>query len=307
MKFALSTRWNAQRHANGEDLVDEILDMGFDALELGYNLRRDLVPGIHNKLNDHAVVVNSVHNYCPVPLSAPRGHPELWTLADHDQRIRRNAVEHTRRTIEFAAEVDAKIVVMHSGNVKMQRFTERLVHLYENDGPYSAAYEKLKMKMQIKRERKVKKQLGYLYRGLELLLPALEATGVCLAIENLPTWESIPTEVELEQLLKTFNHPLLGYWHDTGHAQVRENLGLINHERWLERLQPWLKGMHVHDVAPPACDHLMPPRGKLDFTRLTRFAKLDILRVLEPHHRESREEVELGLKLLKEKWNNKTG
>jgi cytochrome c len=47
--------------------------------------------------------------------------------------------------------------------------------------------------------------------------------------------------------------------------------GFINQERWLERLQPHLIGMHLHDVEPPAKDHLMPPRGRINFARLKRF------------------------------------
>ena len=35
-----------------------------------------------------AVRVVSVHNFCPVPIGAPRGHPELFTFADPDDRVR---------------------------------------------------------------------------------------------------------------------------------------------------------------------------------------------------------------------------
>jgi hypothetical protein len=35
MIIALSTRWNASRHASGESMADEILEAGFDHVELG--------------------------------------------------------------------------------------------------------------------------------------------------------------------------------------------------------------------------------------------------------------------------------
>ena len=44
MRFNLSTRWNAHRHTDGEAMLTEILDLGFDGAELGYNLTRDLLP-----------------------------------------------------------------------------------------------------------------------------------------------------------------------------------------------------------------------------------------------------------------------
>lgn len=290
------------RHTDGEAMIQEILDLGFDRIELGYDLRQDLVPGVRKAAEEMPGLIESLHNFCPVPLGVPRGHPELWTLADPDPRARRNAIEYTSRTIRFAAELGANVVVMHSGNIKMRRYTPRLVALHENGKQFSKRYEKTKMKMQIVREKKGGKQLDYLYEGLERLLPVLSEYNIRLGIENLPTWEAVPTEIELEKLLNHFDSTHLGYWHDMGHAQVRQNLGLINHLRWLERLQHRLLGMHIHDVAPPFYDHLMPPKGEIDFTPLKNFGNLPVLRVFEPSPREPREDVERALKLVREAW-----
>jgi len=285
-------------------MIEEILDLGFNRVELGYDLRMDLVPGVQAMVANGSIHVDTLHNFCPVPMGAPKGHPEIYTPSDPDRRIRESAVEHTGRTIRFAAEIGAKAVVMHAGNVDMPRMTDRLVALYQAGKMYSPAYEKTKLKLQIKREKKVKKQLTYLYASLEQLLPVLEECRIRLAIENLPTWEAIPTEVEIETLLKHFNSDYLGYWHDIGHAQVRENLGMINHERWLERLQPWLVGMHIHDVQPPVFDHLSPPAGKFDFERIKRFAILDIFRVFEPSSMEPSDAVAHSKIFIEKIWNN---
>ncbi len=302
MNFALSTRWNAQRHADGGDMIREILDMGFDRIELGYDLRQELVPGVRAMAEQKPGLIETVHNFCPVPIGILRGHPELWTLADRRPEIRRMAINHTRQTIRFASEVGASAVVLHAGNVKMRRYTSRLIQLLEDGNPRANKYERLKMKLQIKRERKAKKQLDALYDGLSQLLPVLEETHMRLGIENLPSWESFPTEVEMLQLLETFKSPGLGYWHDIGHGQVRQNLGFINSERWLERLQPWLVGMHIHDVAPPAFDHLAPPRGKVDFSILKPFGRLNVFRVFEPAPSETRQDVMSALQHIKNCW-----
>ena len=126
--------------------------------------------------------------------------------------------------------------------------------------------------------------------------------GVLLCIENLPTWESIPTELELDQLLSAYAGRGLRYWHDIGHAQIRQNLGFINAERWLEKLRPHLAGMHVHDVAPPASDHVMPPRGQVDFARIKTVGASDIVRVIEPSQRTPAEEIKEALAYLQETW-----
>ena len=233
MIFALTTRWNAGRHARGEDMIEEILDMGFTHVELGYDTRIDLVPGVRHMIEQGAVQVNSVHNFCPVPMGAPRGHPEIFTFASADRRVRELAVTHTAQTIRFAAEIGARVVVTHCGNIDMPRYTEQLVALAEANEQYSPRYEKLKLKLQVTRDKKARKQLPYLYEALEQLLPVLQENNIRLAMENLPTWEAVPTEVELETLLQHMQTPHVGYWHDMGHGQIRENVGLINHERWL--------------------------------------------------------------------------
>jgi sugar phosphate isomerase/epimerase len=302
MIFALSTHWNASRHTSGETMIDEIVALGFQHVELGYDLRLDLVPGVKAKVAEGAIKVLSLHNYCPVPVGAPRGHPELFTMASPDPRDRQSAVQHTERTIRFAVEVGAKNVVTHAGNVEMDHISRELFDLTVAGQQFGPVYERLRLKQQDQRDKRVKKQLQYLDQSIDALMPVLEETGVRLCFENLPTWESIPTELELEQLLQRRNTPRLGYWHDIGHGQIRENMGFVNQERWLERLQPWLAGMHVHDVAPPATDHVMPPLGHINFPRFQRFGALDIVRVIEPSQRTPAEEISAALKFLTETW-----
>ena len=120
----------------------------------------------------------------------------------------------------------------------------------------------------------------------------------------MPTWEAIPTELECIQLIKEFGHDHLCYWHDIGHAQIRENLGFINHINSLSDLSGMLGGMHIHDVLPPVTDHLMPPTGSVDFRRLKKFACLNIIRVLEPSSRLMSEEINQGMNIIREQWEN---
>jgi sugar phosphate isomerase/epimerase len=304
MQFALTTHWNAGRHTSGEALVEEILDLGITELELGYDLRLDLVPGVKKMVAQGAVTVGSLHNFCPVPIAAVKGHPEVFTFTDPDPRMRANAVEHTERTIRFAAEVGARSVVTHCGRVKMRRFSERLLQQAERGNLLTEGYEKDKLKLLVTRDKKAPRQLRYLHDALQKLLPVLEECNVRLCLENLPSWEAYPTEIEMEAILRNFGSSHIGYWHDIGHGQIRENLGLINQERWLERLQHGLGGFHIHDVGHPIQDHLMPPRGNIDFARFARFARLDGVHwVLEPAPLTPPEQIKDALPVLKELWN----
>ena len=302
MIFALTTRWNASRHTDGEAMLTEILDMGFTHVELGYDLRLDLVPGVKKLITQGTVKVDSLHNFCPVPVGAPRGHPELFTMADLNPRIRESAINHTLKTVRFAAEVGARVVVVHAGNVEMNRMSAELGTMFERGEQFSPAYEKAKLKLQVTREKKVRKHMEALQQSLERLLPAAAETGVRVALEVLPTWEALPTEFEMESLAKQFEAQHLMYWHDIGHSQIRQNLGFISQERWLEKLQPWTAGLHIHDVAPPTLDHLMPPQGQVDFARLARFAQGNVLRVIEPSPQTPRENIIEGLRVLRQAW-----
>ena len=105
--LAISTRWNAGRHRSGEAMIEEILDLGLGLVELGYDLRAELIPGVKTLVASGAVRVGSLHNFCPVPVGAPRPHPELYTPASPDRREREFAVIHISRTLRFAAEMGA--------------------------------------------------------------------------------------------------------------------------------------------------------------------------------------------------------
>lgn len=301
--LALSTRWNAGRHQSGQAMIEEILALGLDRVELGYDLRAELIPGVRAMVESKAVRVDSVHNFCPVPVGAPRPHPELYTPASTDRREREYAVVHISRTLRFAAEMGARVVVCHSGNVDMPKFSFDLIRMAAHGQQFGEPYEALKLKAQLARDKKAPRQIEYLAESLEALLPVVKETGVKLALENLPTWEAIPSELEGEKLMKRFHSAGIRLWWDVGHAQIRENLGFINAARWLRRLAPHIAGMHVHDVEPPGQDHLMPPRGKIDFPALADFAKMDKVLVLEPAPDTDAAHIVRAIDYLRETWN----
>ena len=300
--LAISTRWNAGRHASGEAMLEEVLALGLDRAELGYDLRAELIPGVKAMVAAKAIRIDSVHNFCPVPIGAPRPHPELYTPASGDRREREYAVTHISRTLRFAAEVGARVAVCHSGNVDMPKHSFDLVRMAARGEQFTETYENLKLKAQIARDKKAPKQIDYLAESLEKLVPVVKETGVQLALENLPTWEAIPTELEAEKLMKRFHGAGIRLWWDVGHAQIRENLGFINASRWLRRLAPFIAGMHVHDVIPPGQDHVMPPAGKVDFPALAEIARMDMVRVLEPAPDTATDQIVRAIEYLRATW-----
>lgn len=302
MILSVSTRWNAHRHTSGEAMIGEIAELGLRNVELGYDLAPSLLPGVRKMAGSGAISVTSLHSFCPVPAGAPYPSPELFTLADLDKQVRALAVEHIRNTILLASEMGVPTVVAHAGNVSMRNLTRQLTALCEAGQQFSKKYDRVKDKLLLERHRKAPKQVKSLYESIDRLLPVLQQANVRLALENLPSWESIPSESEMENLLIHFQSPHIRYWHDIGHAQVRQNLGLIGHIAWLERLSPFLAGMHVHDVLKPARDHLMPPTGNIDFKVFRPFLSASIPAVLEPYPDIAADDIRKGIQVLTGLW-----
>ena len=270
-RFALSTRWNAERHVSGEALVEEIRALGFSRIEIGYDLRTELIPGVQAAIREGVVRCDSVHNFCPVPVGVTRPSPEIYTMGAPSREERALAVKHTARTLRFAAEVGARTVVCHAGNVDMPRFTYELIRLVQAGRQYTDEYERLKLKAQLARDKRGERQADDLAASLEQILPVCQETGVHLALEILPTWEALPSEMEGERLAKRFAGSGLRLWWDIGHGQIRDNLGLINSYRWLQRWLPYVDGFHIHDVLFPGDDHQAPgpkTKGSVDFAGL---------------------------------------
>jgi sugar phosphate isomerase/epimerase len=74
----------------------------------------------------------------------------------------------------------------------------------------------------------------------------------------------------MEDLMRKYaDHPAVGYWHDFGHVQRKANLGYLDHVEWISKMQPYLIGCHLHDVAWPNVDHRVPlMAGGIDYDRI---------------------------------------
>lgn len=301
VNFSLSTAWNASRHRSGEQMIAEIAACGFNRVELGYGLTLDLVSGVRKAVESANVTVGSVHAVCPVPAGVPWSAGGGFKLCDSETARRETAVRLLADTIRFAGDIGAGLVVAHAGDVDMRHGTEDLVEMFIHGQQGHPRFENSRVSLMMDREKRARPAIERLMRSLDVILPVLDASGVRMGIEILPYWESVPTEMETLDLLRHYNHPLLGYWHDIGHAQVRQNLGFIGVRLWLDRLKPWLLGMHIHDVVPPAFDHLMPPRGKVRFEDYRVVAQSCEL-VIEPNNSVSTDDIRNAREFLEKTW-----
>ena len=310
MRFALSTNWNNGRLDDGAAIADEAIALGFDALELGFRTMPEQIPGFKSRLDQ--IPVDSVHAYCPVPIGAPSGHPELHQLAHRDENERALARLLMRKTIACAAELGAGTVVTHAGYVNLDGLfvncsAEALKSLLTGeDGREDVnrpAYRKRLAKALKRRQKRGRKLLELFKRELDLLIPDLEKAGVTLALENLPRLEGFPNADEGEELMRDYAGAPVGLWFDTGHARVREcHLWSSSAPEIATRMESSIRGMHLNDVKDFHDDHRQPGWGGVDFAALKPLANRDVLRVFEPHRPVSFEELRDSLQMIRKLW-----
>jgi sugar phosphate isomerase/epimerase len=237
-----------------------------------------------------------------VPPPAPAGNPELFLLGSTDAVERRLACMLLLRTLDLAVSVGAEAVVAHAARARMPDLTRRVADRLRSGRPPGWWARFTERRLKARRDAEAPRCLDALRRSLAEVLPAFDRAGVALCLENLPSWEGVPNETEMFDLANEFGTPALGYWHDIGHGQVRENLGIAPHRAWAERLLPFTRGIHIHDVRPPDADHLVPPSGGVPFAAFAFYAVDGLLRVFEPGPAATAEELVKGLAHVRKAW-----
>jgi sugar phosphate isomerase/epimerase len=302
--YSLSTCWNSKRHTDGRAMLREIRDLGFAYAELSHGIRLGLLPGILDAVDAGEIKISSLHNFCPLPLGVNHASPNLYEFSDERPRQRELAIKYTLKTFELAQRVKAPVVVLHLGSMDLKDYTEKLTGMLERDGKKSPKYEKLRAEAAAKREANKGKAVERVYETLRIILPEAEKRGLKLGIENRQALEEIPLEGDFEFFFREFDSPNVVYWHDVGHAQIKENLGFLHHTQHLESLAARLAGFHVHDVIFPAADHAPPGSGTVDFAALKPFVKPDHIKVFELSPSLPVAAVERGVAHVKAIWGN---
>jgi sugar phosphate isomerase/epimerase len=287
---------------DGRAMLREIRDLGFEYAELSHGIRISLLPGAIEAVGAGEIKISTLHNFCPLPIGVNHAAPNLFKFTSSDARERENAYKHSIKTIETAARLKAELVVLHMGAIDIKDYTDKLIEMVEKGLKDTPKYEKLVEEVMEKREGRKEKPSELAYEMLRRLEEAASRYGVRLGIENREALEEIPFESDFTLLFREFTSPTVRYWHDTGHAQIKHNLGFIDHAMHLETMSPWLHGFHVHDVTFPAGDHAPPGRGMIDFAALKPFVKPEHIKVFELAPGMPVEEVVKGVAYVKSIW-----
>jgi len=300
--YALSSCWNSHRHTDGRAMLREIRDLGFEYAELSHGTRISLLPGILEAVEAGEIKISSLHNFCPLPVGVNHSAPNLFRFTAEKQMERDSALKYTRKTIELAGRLKAPVVVLHYGSIEMKEYTDRMLEMVGRGEKETPKYEKLCEEVNRKREALKDAPIERANEILRRILPEAEDLGLKLGIENREALEELPLESDYLYLFREFRSPSIVYWHDTGHAQIKENLGFIHHGFHLEAQRDRLCGFHIHDVQFPGRDHCEPGTGNVDFAALKPWVKPEHIKVFEFSPALTVEAVKRGVEHVKKIW-----
>src|ERR1700674_1680835 len=238
--ISFSTCWNSGRHTAG--------------VELGHGIRISLMPGIQKMFDAGEVEFSSLHNFCPLPVEILQASPDCYKFSAAYSKERERAIKQTFQTIDFAERLGAPFVVLHCGEIEMNPITDELIALAKKGEIFSREYVRRKVQAVQTREAAAPPYLERVKESLRRVAEYAAKKNIRLGVEGRRGYEEIPSERELPSLLDEVNSPQLGYWHDMGHIQIKENLGFLNHAEWIRTIGPRAIGCHMQDCLLAAQD-----------------------------------------------------
>lgn len=259
-------------------MLQEVADLGFEYAELSHGIRVSLVPGIIKAVEQGVIKIASLHNFCPLPPAINYAAPNLYQPTAKDLRERHLWLKHTRKTIDFAQQLNAECVVLHGGSVrlfwdgvlkKMIRYRTGKTQVQLNADYY---YQMLVEKTQAKLFKASREPMERLIESLSWIVPYAQERGVKLGIENRDGLKELPMDRDYKNMLETFaDSETIFYWHDTGHSKIKEILGIANQMAQLESMRGRTLGIHVKDARDDGMENLPIGDGDLDWDAIARY------------------------------------
>ena len=290
MQPSLSTMWIQHRFDHLSDFFAAGNALGFKQFELGHVVRPEMLRGVQPGQQ----TISSIHAPCPA-------NPGPWDyLASLDEGKRKQAVSQVRNTITLAQKFQAPVVVLHIGKVAIDPSLEkRLRDLYNGGQKYTQEYEDTKQRLAEARTKMQAQNLAAAARSLEEISQYAQAVGIRLGLENRCYYYEVPNLEEMGALLTSSDAATVFYWHDTGHAQVLENLGFTRHEEWLKAFGSKMIGVHLHDIVGLK-DHHVAGRGEMNWPMIASHLPAQAIRTCEFDWPYGEEEIVAGVEYLRQ-------
>jgi sugar phosphate isomerase/epimerase len=302
--FGISTSWKSSKILDGDRLIDELEKTGIPGIELEYRITTRAFRQIKKRLQNNSFKVLSLHNYCPYPEILPieNASGDGFRLSSIDEDERKQAIKYSLRTVRNAAELSAKAVVFHLGQVGVDREAERWFSLFETGKIRDKEGQEFFQRKLREREQAKQPYLDAVLHSLNQLNKEADKLNILIGAETRYHWDQLPNYNEIRLILDRFKGGKIGYWHDVGHAQANETFGLCKHEDFLKAYSKQMIGIHLHDAQNIGYnDHFAPGSGLIDFDMIKKYLSDNTIRIIEAHPKVNADELEQGVRFLKEK------
>jgi len=267
--IALSTCWNSARYRDGEHVIAEIAELGFEAVELSHGLKLSMADGLLDGLKRHPQLkVSSLHNFCPMPASVMVDDPNAFEFSSASPAEQEKALTATRRTCEFAQQIGVTRIVLHLGSLAMAEPEKELKKLIFAGRHETEPYQMLLDDARRERERLAPLAWQNVRKCLPVLAEMAEMFGVTFGLENQPRFTDFPLPHELHNVFSEYPDDQFQFWLDVGHAQIQDFMGFTPLSHWQEEFGDRLLGFHLHDVRFPCFDHQYPGLGDVYWDQL---------------------------------------
>ena len=183
-KIAFSTCWCSQRHIDGYEMEKEMVDFGFEYIDLTHRVRISLISGLLRAVDEKLMKISSVHNFCPLPTGISHSTPNLYQPSSPERKERQLWVRQTSRTIDFTSRVGADRIIAHFGSISFfWTDPERTIHRLQAGGDSitinsDERYRRLVEKYLVKVCRKSVVVMDRVRQCLEEVIPLAKEKGI---------------------------------------------------------------------------------------------------------------------------------
>jgi sugar phosphate isomerase/epimerase len=274
---SLSTMWAKGRFSHMAGFAAKARELGFTHIEANTTIS----PQMLSELLKTRVPISSIHSPCPAVLSSSGIPVSSLSLSSLDESERMEAVSFTKKTIDLAANVSARAIVLHMGEVPVDlSLQDRLYKLHDGGYAQTKEYSQAKEKLVYQRTSQAHPYLDAARKSLQELREYSRQKDIMLGLETRFHPNEIPNMDEMAELLNEVSESLVGYWHDVGHAEVQQQLGFSLHEEWLSRFKNRMVGIHLHDIRGTS-DHQAPGKGNMNWGMVAKYLPPGIVKVCE--------------------------
>jgi|CXWL01.1.fsa_nt_gi sugar phosphate isomerase/epimerase len=281
--LAISLPWTKEDNPDVKTMLQSVKDMGLDAIEFGYTLTHQQVDAMIPLMKQLGIRAASVHNFSPIPNDRPtERHVSNYyrlTAVDEDERI--SAVQWTNNSIDTAMRTGASVVVIHAGMVEIgDPRSPELLNLYKEGRSQTPEYAAIRANLLKERERIKGPHLEALIKSLNTVMRYAQSKDIKIGLETRYYPTEIPNFKEIGDFLDRYRSQGMGYWHDVGHAEVNDRLGITSHEQYLKSYSRDLIGVHLHGVMGLR-DHNAPFCGDFNLEVVLPYFKKETVKVIE--------------------------